>query len=63
MMGFFRSKDIRINVENEDEPIEEDPLPLDQGTELGINDVDVSSYQACYFPFCDMTTFNPDYLF
>ena len=31
-----------INVENEDEPIEEDPLPLDQGTELGIDDDELS---------------------
>ena len=38
MMDFFRSKNIRINVENEDEAIEEDPLPLDQGTELAIDD-------------------------
>ena len=38
MMDFFRSKNFRINVENEDEAIEEDPLPLDQGTELAIDD-------------------------
>ena len=38
MMDFFRSKNIRINVQNDDEPIEEDLLPLDQGTELGIDE-------------------------